>query len=289
MPIERQLPTKAELKTREELDLVEMFVEAFASNAQHEDDVMLARRLLSHESVEFVLAGLLRDHLGSRPEANSTAIDNRRSRMPTRASNNLTATTLAITADTRDLSKGAPLLAPIATRASNPVLPGTDIGANLAAHGRGKRGPNSAAPEPRPRNPPIGANDEDFDFQYTVSELQDGDTKGTRIEQAGRASEQGRVGHTDSIEPGTGNTTTTAEIAEVFVNVGRRDGVSSEDVLALLAQRAPKSAILHVSVRHNHTFVGVKRPDFQTVLGALDGANLAGRVARAQPARSNRD
>lgn len=74
------------------------------------------------------------------------------------------------------------------------------------------------------------------------------------------------------------------------MNMGRRDGVSSEDVLTLLAQSAiPREDILHVNVRHHHTFVGVRRPSFQMVLGALDGAKIAGRVARAEQARSARE
>ncbi len=289
VPIERQLPTKAELKTREELDLVEMFVEAFASHAPHEDDVMLARRLLSHESVEFVVAGLLRDHLGSRPDANSTATDNRRSRMPPRATENVSSPTATGNVGEQVLSKGGPELANVVPQALSPVPPGAELRAQVA-NARDDCEQNSAALEPYFRNPPICVED-DFEFRYTVSEPLDKNVKESRPGQSARAPLHRQGGRADRREFGTGEANFSPEAgSEVFVNIGRRDGVNSEDVLALLAQRAiPKSAILHVSVRHHHTFVGVRRPNFQTVLGALDGANLAGRVARAQPARTNRD
>jgi ATP-dependent RNA helicase DeaD len=65
-PIEKQLPSAGELQTRAELDLVNVFAEAFASSPPHPDDLALARRLLTHADAETIVAGLLRDHLGAR-------------------------------------------------------------------------------------------------------------------------------------------------------------------------------------------------------------------------------
>src|SRR5262252_3948783 len=48
------------------MDLVQLFVEAFADRTIHPDDLSLARRLLSHDDAEQIVAGLLRDHLGAR-------------------------------------------------------------------------------------------------------------------------------------------------------------------------------------------------------------------------------
>jgi len=64
-PVERQLPSARELKTRAETDLLQLFVDAFAKRKTHPDDLALARRLLSHEQADTVIAGLLRDHLGA--------------------------------------------------------------------------------------------------------------------------------------------------------------------------------------------------------------------------------
>ncbi|MBK8256644.1 MAG: DEAD/DEAH box helicase [Polyangiaceae bacterium] len=81
-PIEKQIPSETELKTRAETDLVAMFAEAYAKKSVHPDDLSLARRLLTHDSSEVILAGLLRDHLGARPTAREEASAARRSTRP---------------------------------------------------------------------------------------------------------------------------------------------------------------------------------------------------------------
>jgi ATP-dependent RNA helicase DeaD len=82
-PIERQLPSAVEKKTRQEADLLRMFVDAFAARRQHPDDIALARRVLTHDQAEVLIAGLLRDHLGVRPDALEEATAARRARGPT--------------------------------------------------------------------------------------------------------------------------------------------------------------------------------------------------------------
>jgi ATP-dependent RNA helicase DeaD len=77
-PIEKQIPSEGELKTRAEADFVAMLAEAFTSKEAHADDLALARRLLTHDRIEAILAGLLRDHLGARPTARDEASAARR-------------------------------------------------------------------------------------------------------------------------------------------------------------------------------------------------------------------
>jgi ATP-dependent RNA helicase DeaD len=79
-PIERQLPTVGEIKTRQEADLVQMLADAFVPRPVHPDDLALARRLLSHDDVEAIVAGLVRDHLGARPDAAEEAAAARRAK-----------------------------------------------------------------------------------------------------------------------------------------------------------------------------------------------------------------
>src|SRR3954469_4146198 len=81
-PVERQLPSAREMKTRAESDLLNLFVEAFEKRKTHPDDLALARRLLSHAQADQVIAGLLRDHLGARPEAPEEATAARRAKPP---------------------------------------------------------------------------------------------------------------------------------------------------------------------------------------------------------------
>ncbi len=82
-PIERQLPSAGEIKTRAEMDVVQLFVDAFATRAVHPDDLALARRVLTHDDAERIIAGLLRDHLGARGgDVSTEAAEARRSRNP---------------------------------------------------------------------------------------------------------------------------------------------------------------------------------------------------------------
>ena len=82
-PIEKQLPSAGEVKTRAEMDLLQLFVDAFASREPHLDDLSLARRLLTHAEAERIVAGLLRDHLGARgDDAPAAAAEARRAHNP---------------------------------------------------------------------------------------------------------------------------------------------------------------------------------------------------------------
>lgn len=81
-PIERHVPSAGELKTRREADLVAMLDEAYGAQAPHEDDLALARRLLTHERAEAILAGVLRAQLGARDDAAEKAAEARRATTP---------------------------------------------------------------------------------------------------------------------------------------------------------------------------------------------------------------
>jgi ATP-dependent RNA helicase DeaD len=82
-PIEKQLPTPGELKTRAELDIVQLFADAFATRDVHPEDLSLARRLFTYPDAERIVAGLLRDHLGARGgDASAEASEARRARNP---------------------------------------------------------------------------------------------------------------------------------------------------------------------------------------------------------------
>ena len=82
-PLEKQLPTPRDLKTRAETDIVQMFADLFSKQPAHPDDLALARRIQTHEGADRIIAGLLRDHLGARPSAADQAAAARR-REPSR-------------------------------------------------------------------------------------------------------------------------------------------------------------------------------------------------------------
>jgi ATP-dependent RNA helicase DeaD len=70
------------LKARAEADLVSLLAEGFVAKGQHPDDRALARRLLSHDEAERIVAGMLREYLGARPTAPEEAGAARRAKAP---------------------------------------------------------------------------------------------------------------------------------------------------------------------------------------------------------------
>jgi ATP-dependent RNA helicase DeaD len=83
-PIERMLPTKGELKTRAEADVVTFLAEAYAGKAADPMHLAVARRLFTHEQAESIVAGLLADHLGANGAADPVqdAAEARRAKNP---------------------------------------------------------------------------------------------------------------------------------------------------------------------------------------------------------------
>lgn len=82
-PIEKQLPTSGEMKTRAEQDVVDGFVAAYSDLAVDEDALAISRRLLTHDSATQVVAHLVRALLGDKVEdAKTSAAEARRAKPP---------------------------------------------------------------------------------------------------------------------------------------------------------------------------------------------------------------
>jgi ATP-dependent RNA helicase DeaD len=78
------------------------------------------------------------------------------------------------------------------------------------------------------------------------------------------------------------------DAAELFVNVGRKDGAKASDFYAVLEKQSGITIddTDYVNVRQRHTFIGLRRELVQKALDALNGATIAGREASAEPSRS---
>jgi ATP-dependent RNA helicase DeaD len=229
-PIEKQLPTAGELKTREEADLVQMLADAFLGLEAHPDDLALARRLVSHEAAEHIIAGLLRDHLGARPEAIEQAAAARRSKtVPTE--------------NRANVATASPEGAPSIASAKPMTLPG------------------DASREPRrarvKREKPLRPAEPDDELRVKWVEEPQG--------------------------PATDPT-----FAEIFVNLGHRDGVSASDFQRVLGELAhiSRAETGRIRVRDRSSFVSVKRELLDKAVSALNGASILGKVAQAEPARA---
>jgi ATP-dependent RNA helicase DeaD len=284
-PVERQLPSAREMKTRAEADLLRLFVDAFEKRKAHPDDLALARRLLHHEQAETVIAGLLRDHLGARPEAAEEATAARRAKPPravsaepasplVRASREATAVTAA---------KGAPpATEPVTvTSASALVTAEPSVRATPARVERERR-PERPRREPQPRS--NGRNHADLDDlpRYTVSEASPSDVVAD-LEIAERAAETTAARERSE----DGDFAPAREgVAEIYVSIGRRDGARPSDIQTILEQNGLNAEQTdYIRVRQRNSFVGVKTEYLEKAVSALNGAAIAGKPAFAEPAR----
>jgi ATP-dependent RNA helicase DeaD len=77
------------------------------------------------------------------------------------------------------------------------------------------------------------------------------------------------------------------EEIEIFVNVGRKDGVRPGDFVAVLAE-APglnRDDIGRIRIRDKHTFILVRAEVIEDAVKALQGRSFGGRIANAERAR----
>jgi ATP-dependent RNA helicase DeaD len=233
-PMERQLPSAGELKTRAEMDLVQLFVDAFASRPVHADDAALARRVLTHDDAERIVAGLLRDHLGARGgDAPTAAAEQRRARNPE----------------------------PDTERPSAQPPEPTEQHRPKPRESRPRRG-GAVAPAPAHRDwPPIG--------EETIPEHP---LPGVSI--------------SDMPGPSPAPDGTTASFVQLFVNVGRRDGVRVPDLQSLLANGGLSAEEAGpIRIRDRMSFVRVKRELFDRAVAALSGQVFGGRKVVVELAR----
>jgi ATP-dependent RNA helicase DeaD len=272
-PIERMLPTAGELRTRAESDMIAFLADAYAGKAHDGQHLALARRLLTHDSAEFVIAGLLADHLGA--SAGTTAQDAADAR---RAKNPPPVHNAAPRADTRPSTR--PDTRPDAQ-------PETRREARSEARSEAVRETRRERPN-RPR--PARSSDSDgaaprerFDSRLPQFKVEDAPPSPNRSKPPADT-DPTKSPNESSREQG--NIDPTA-FTNVFLNVGRRDGLSVRDVEQLLADKAGLQSddIGHVRLRDRITFVEIRKEHSDRVIKALVGAIIGDRTLNAEPAR----
>jgi ATP-dependent RNA helicase DeaD len=346
-PIEKQIPTEGELKTRAEADLATMLAEAFLASPAAPADLALARRLLTHEQAEAIVAGMLRDHLGARPTAQEEAEAARRSTKqparprpsrererdrapaPSRSARPSAATDERVRvepvrwSDARESAKAeAPALPSAPERALSeraetaPVERGAPERAAAPAPARGapaererrrsRAEPSGelAASRPAPSLPRPAATlgvaapptprqgrangPRHADFATWQPPEEEGDDQPI-LAAAGQAAAPRDRGPSRSADPATPSPAPSpiADLAEVFINVGRRDGARAADVARVLTERAGMASedVKRIRVRERNAFVSVHKDDVAKVIAALSGAPLGNKTALAELAR----
>ncbi|MBV9949870.1 MAG: DbpA RNA binding domain-containing protein, partial [Myxococcales bacterium] len=324
-PIEKQLPSAGERRTRAELDLVQIFVDAFASRQVHPDDLALARRLLTHDDAERIVAGLLRDHLGAREAAAGAAVSDaaeaRRARnprprpeppapspempavsasrapaSPPLAAPAMAAPAMATPAAATPAAAGASPAAPgVPSRAARPV---TAPGRSVRSRGRAESRANAEwsppaeedderpiLSEPLRRGPPV-PDPESRLPGITISDAvppprpgrapAPADPGGRGPASSDASDPRGR----DAAEP------IDPDFVDLFVNIGRREGVGPGDLQRLLLERGLSADDTgKIRVRDRMSYVRVRKDVFERAVEALAGQVIGGRTVIAELAR----
>ena len=310
-PLERQLPSAGELKTRQETDLVDMFRDAFANRVPHADDLALARRLLSHGSVEQILAGLLRDHLGAREgtgqDPTTDAAEARRAKNPAplplppivpvappRAPREPRVPTQPRAPDREASTAPAEATPAVESRAAR---------ANRATSREGRRREerpreSDAGGPARPRRVPHSS----FATWEPTAEKDDDQPifdEGARRDASGlpeppplpRTTESTPVAHDVaprevSREPSREPVAELEGGIQLFVNVGRRDGARASDLQSMLeAAGFAKEEIGPIRVRDRNSFVSVRKEAAEKGIAAFAGKTVGSRGLIAEIAR----
>jgi ATP-dependent RNA helicase DeaD len=263
-PIERQLPTARDKKTREEADLLRMFADAFSARRPHPDDRALARRLLSHDEAEVILAGLLRDHLGARPDALDEATAARR----TRTTKNLAAS-----------DEQEPDGAPGERRRDRSRERGRESGERTRDSGERQR----SRPEPpgeRQRSRPEPPAERRLQVAVAEPVL----PPEPSIEPPPLIGIADEAPNAEAAEPPDAAFVPSG--SEIYVSVGRRDGAKPSDFQSVLENAGiGAESTEYIRVRHRHAFVSVQPEKLDQAIAALNGAVIAGRRANAERAR----
>ena len=279
-PIEKQLPSAGEVKTRAEMDLLQLFVEAYATRVPHTDDLSLARRLLTHPDAERIVAGLLRDHLGARGgDPPSEAAEARRARNPAPPPV-LPAARIEPKRDpARPPREEARKRSPDLREAARaPSAPARRTSGESRARAPVASYTSWEPPEEADDEKPILADETTAPLPRFTVEGEEG---------AGRVASPARTERTTRTEPGErGAGGTPSGFVQLFVNVGKREGIDAGDLQKLLTDKGITEAEAgRIRVRDRMSFITVKKEIFERVVGALNGQVMGGRTVVAELAR----
>ena len=298
-PVERQLPSAREMKTRAEADLLNLFVAAFEKRKTHPDDLALARRLLSHPQADQVIAGLLRDHLGARPEASEEATAARRAKPPRPAEARIQspaprAPRVPLPAPRVEAAPRAEAAPRVEAARPNEPAPRRDNPQYVAPDRARERNRDRDRPPRRETTGRAnGGTHADFDDlpRYTVSDASSPAAPPPAETPADTSSQPSAAEAPLAQNPGdrseAGDFAAAREgIAEIYVSIGRRDGARPSDIQTILEQNGLLAEQTdYIRVRQRNTFVGVKTEYLEKAVAALNGAAIAGKPAFAEPAR----
>jgi ATP-dependent RNA helicase DeaD len=333
-PIERMLPTPGELRTRAEADMIAFLADAYANKTQDPVHLSVARRLLTYDNAEVIIAGLLADHLGaSTQDAAQEAADARRAKNPPAVPRE--------TEDRRERGQARQDGPQTLRDGERPEPRHTYEGRSGGERGRERDRDRDADRARREgRHPPAALSDwqPPAETDDDAPLFREGGTKPRQRErERGREGDRGgrrrqrtvidedaaadaetvdisrpplpsyhieddptvvfagrlpksRAGSDTSREPGPESGPKSEDdprFTNVFLNVGRRDGLRPEDLQRLLVERAQlaDSDVGHIRLRDRIAFVGIRKEHAERAIKALIGTVVGDRTLNAELAR----
>ncbi len=262
-PIEKQLPSAGEMKTRAEMDLVQLFIDAFAGRPVHPDDLALARRVLTHGEAENIVAGLLRDHLGARgDDAPTAAAEARRSRNPPPEAPPKLAPAPAPAPRSPEKRPERTPERQAERPARAPAAPAAPAGAQPAS----PRRPRTRTRAPSQELPDLPG--------VTISGGEDAGARRPDPDAEASAASGSNEGAPEG------------DFLQLFINVGRREGLQAHDLQKLLSDKGIGDVSpAGIRVRDRAAFVRVRKDLFDRAVAALSGEVIGGRTVVVELAR----
>jgi ATP-dependent RNA helicase DeaD len=321
-PIERMLPTQGELRTRAEADMIAFLADAYAGKAQDPAHVAVARRLLTYDNAEVIIAGLLADHLGaSSRDVVQDAADARRAKNPPptperKGGDGGHRVVHARGADPRPPRQRRPQSAlaswePAPEKDDDaPIFAGADLAEGGTKPGLGSALPRASGPAESVSEPP--RRERERDRKHRRKPVTDDDAAGDALTIDIRrpplpqyhiedeptvvfggnlpVPPRGRVearDPADKLDAPPSREIDDPAFANVFLNIGRRDGIRADDVQRLLLDKAglAESDVGHIRLRDRITFVGIRKEHSERAIKALIGLMVGDRTLNAEPAR----
>jgi ATP-dependent RNA helicase DeaD len=322
-PTERQLPTEQELRTRAETETLLALAEQLP-RAQHAE-LSLARRLLTHDQADVIIAGLLQARLAAVATPGTVLTRSPESRQSRARETNTPTPVRATTRTPRDAEGEAapPVMSPrvrnrsetiarkprsaapsSAAASGSAAVPGTasastasaTIGsASVASAGISPAGiapasitsatRNVSPAQASPQHATRPSNYLEEGISYEVRDVSAADLAALGAD-AAKSAPSRNSGENSREERQSANGEWGGAVDEVFINVGRDDGATTEDLhreLQVAGIAAEDTA--YVRIRQRHTFVGVRQGLLERTVVALNGRQIANRAVEAQPAR----
>jgi len=79
-----------------------------------------------------------------------------------------------------------------------------------------------------------------------------------------------------------------ADVARLYLNLGRKDGASDKEIRDLLTTYAGSTNVLDIDVMNTHTYLNVAPADAERIIGALTGKEMGGRQLVCETAKPRR-